>query len=279
MEIVKMYEVDFYLIDLKSKFKKIDHSKYYLAYSGGRDSHFVFWFIKNILKDDKIKIISVNTRLEHPEIVKRMNKNTDRVLIPITTLNEIKQKVGIPCFTKQQDDFISRYQRGSRAKSTLSFINGRENSKFSLNKYAKDLVLNNKLHKVSNKCCYYLKKKPFKDFEKETKLKPIICVRSSEGIMREKYKSCMNKNGTFTPIFDLTDKMLKQIEIKYNIEVPNVYKFLSQTGCMGCPYGRNTAIELSLLHPHQRKNTIEYFKESYAVKNIQLDVKQLTKWL
>jgi 3'-phosphoadenosine 5'-phosphosulfate sulfotransferase (PAPS reductase)/FAD synthetase len=272
-------EVDFYLEDLKSKFKKIDFTKYYLAYSGGRDSHFMFWFIKTILKDDKIKIISVNTRLEHPQISTRMYDNADRVLIPKKTLKEIKEEVGIPCFTKQQDDFISRYQRGSRAISTLSFINGRKNTKFTLSKFARDLLLNGKLHKVSNKCCYYLKKKPFKIFEKETGLKPIVCVRSSEGIMREKYKSCLNKNGMFTPIFDLTDDILKQIELKYNIEVPEIYKYLKRTGCMGCPYGRNAEIELSLLNNVQRKKTIEYFKESYKVKNIQLGIKQLTNWI
>ena len=108
-------EVDLYLMDLESKFKKIDFSKYYLSYSGGRDSHFLCWFIKNILKDNKIKITSVNTRFEHPQISTRMYNNADKVLIPKYTFKQIKELVGIPCFTKQQDDFISRYQRGSRA--------------------------------------------------------------------------------------------------------------------------------------------------------------------
>lgn len=273
-------EVDLYLMDLKSKFKKIDFTKYYLAYSGGRDSHFLFWFIKNILKDDKIKTVSVNTRLEHPQISTRMYNNADEVLISKYKFNEIKEKYGLPCFTKQQDEFIDRYQRGSRAKSTLKFINGGDKgSKFGLSKFARNLLFSGKLHKVSNKCCFYLKKKSFKDYEKKTKLKSIQGIRKSEGIMRNKYNSCLNKNGSFTPIFDLTDDLLEQIEKKYNIEVPEIYKFLNRTGCMGCPYGRNTEIELSLINDVQREKTIEYFKESYKVKNTQLDVKQLTKWI
>ena len=48
---------------------------------------------------------------------------------------------------------------------------------------------------------------------------------------------------------------------------------------MGCPYGRNTEIELSLLNNVQRKKTILYFKESYNVKSIQLDIQQLTNWI
>ena len=51
----KMDNVDFYLEDLKSKFNKIDFNKYYLSYSGGKDSHFLYWFIKEYLKDDKIQ--------------------------------------------------------------------------------------------------------------------------------------------------------------------------------------------------------------------------------
>ena len=31
--------VDLYLLDLKSKFNKINPNDYYLSYSGGRDSH------------------------------------------------------------------------------------------------------------------------------------------------------------------------------------------------------------------------------------------------
>jgi len=51
-------EIEFYLEDLKSKFAKIRPKDYYLSYSGGRDSHFLYWFIKEYLKDDKIEIIS-----------------------------------------------------------------------------------------------------------------------------------------------------------------------------------------------------------------------------
>jgi len=271
-------EVDFYLEDLKSKFKKIDFTKFYLAYSGGRDSHFLFWFIKTILKDETIKIISVNTRLEHPEISTRMYNNADKVLIPKLTPQEIKEKVGIPCFTKQQDDYISRFQRGSRALSTLDFINGHKKTKFKMSNRPRELLLNNKLHKISSKCCEYLKKKPFKEFEKRTGLKSIQGIRSSESIMRNKYKTCFHKNGSFTPIHDLTDDLLKKIEVKFNIEIPKIYKYLKRTGCMGCPYGRNIELELSLLNEVQRKKTIEYFEESYILKNIQLDIKQLTEW-
>ena len=41
-----MDNVDFYLEDLKTKFNKINPKEYYLSYSGGKDSHLLYWFIK-----------------------------------------------------------------------------------------------------------------------------------------------------------------------------------------------------------------------------------------
>ena len=166
-------EVDFYLEDLRSKFDKIKPNTYYLSYSGGKDSHFLYWFIKEYLKRDDIKIVGINTYMEHHEIRDRILKNCDIVLRPSMKPFEIKEKYGSPCFSKMQDDFIDRYQRGSRCKSVMERINGYDESgrswtKYRLNNKAKELLLSGKLHRVSPKCCKYLKKEPARKFEKET---------------------------------------------------------------------------------------------------------------
>lgn len=85
------------------------------------------------------------------------------------------------------------------------------------------------------------------------------------------YRSCFTKDGKFTPLWDLTDSLLDQIYKKFHIEIPNIYNFVSRTGCMGCPYGswkKETKIELDLLPENKRKFVIEYFKESYDVPGI-----------
>ena len=121
-------------------------------------------------------------------------------------------------------------------------------------------------------CCYYLKKKPAYDFEKETELKPILGIRSNESMMRkQQYKSCFTKNGKFTPIYDLSDDLLNKIYKKYNIEIPKVYEKVCRTGCMGCPYGsykHDTEKELTLLNKNQFEFVCKYFKESYEVLGI-----------
>ena len=283
-----MDEVDFYLVDLKSRFDKIKPNTYYLSYSGGKDSHFLYWFIKEYLKRDDIKIVGINTYMEHHEIRDRILKNSDIVLKPKLKPFEIKEKYGSPCFSKIQDDFIDRYQRGSRSKSLMERIQARQfvgrdgkihTSSFSLNKKARELLLSGKLHRVSPKCCKYLKKEPAREFEKQTGLKAILGVRGSESAMRRsQYKTCFTKDKKFTPLHDLSDELLDKIYQKYNIEIPQVYNYICRTGCMGCPYGsykHDTEKELALLSPSQLKFVSEYFKESYEVLGIKLQ-RQMT---
>lgn len=273
-------EVDFYLVDLKSKFDKIKPNTYYLSYSGGKDSHFLYWFIKEYLKRNDIKIVGINTYMEHHEILERIKKNCDVVLVPKMKPFEIKEKYGSPCFSKMQDDFIDRYQRGSRCKSVMERINGIDESgrswtKYRLNSKAKELLLSRKLHKVSPKCCKYLKKETARQFEKETGLKAILGVRSNESVLRaSKYKTCFTKDKKFTPIHDLSDELLDKIYNKYNIEIPQVYNYIKRTGCMGCPYGSykgDTEKELMLINDNQFKFVCKYFKESYEVLGIDIE--------
>ena len=279
---MKYDDVDYYLIDLKSKFDKIKPNTYYLSYSGGKDSHLLYWFIKEYLKRDDIKIVGINTYMEHHDILKRIQENSDIVLMSKLKPFEIKEKYGSPCFSKIQDDIIDKYQKGIRSESLLNRVNGtyiykdadgkEHKSLFHLNKKAKELLLSGKLHKVSPKCCKYLKKDVAKNYEKESGLKPILAVRRQEGLMRKsKYKSCFSKSGTFTPLHDLTDELEEKIYQKYNIEIPNVYKYIKRTGCMGCPYGNyrgDTEKELALLNENQFRFVCKYFEESYKVLGI-----------
>ena len=87
------------------------------------------------------------------------------------------------------------------------------------------------------------------------------------------YTSCFSKNGSFHPLWDLTDELRNEIEAEYNIPVPSIYEYSVQTGCAGCPYGQhgknpfmNTDIDLTSCGKAQREFILEYFKESYEFK-------------
>ena len=275
----KIDEIDFYLKDLKSRFDLIDKSKYYLSYSGGKDSHFLLWFIKKYLHDNQITVVSVNTYMEHQEIFLRMKKYADIILMPKMKPFEIKEKYGSPCFSKAQDFFIEYVQNGSTAPSVLERFYGTSKSWHKVSKKARDYVLSGKAHKISPKCCKYLKKQPFKEYEKRSGKLAILGVRGSESKMRKaQYKTCFTKDKKFTPLHDLTDELLDKIYKKYNIEVPQIYEHVYRTGCMGCPYGsykNECEKELALLSDNQRKFVIKLFKESYDVLGVDYKNKQL----
>lgn len=274
-----MDKVDFYLYDLKTKFNKINPNEYYLSYSGGKDSHLLYWFIKEYAKIDGIKIVGINTYMEHKEIRERIYKYSDIVLLPTKKPFEIKEKYGIPCFSKEQDFYIYYYQKAIRegrepAKTYQDKINGTYRTGYSISKRAREYILSGQAHKITHLCCHYLKKEPARRFEKETGLKPILGVRGNESALRRKqYTSCFTKDKKFTPIWDLSNEMLDAIYKKYNIEIPKVYEYIGRTGCMGCPYGsykHNTEKELALLSKKQKDFVCEYFKESYEVLGIKV---------
>lgn len=281
-----MDEVDFYLEDLKSKFRKLKnvggYDKYYLSYSGGKDSHLLYWFIKEYsypeFKD--IKIVGINTYMEHHEIRDRILKNSDIVLYPTMKPMEIKEKYGIPCFSKEQDFYIYYYQNALRkgkqpSRTIQEKIDGTYKKGFSgISKKAREYVKSGNAHKITHLCCHYLKKEPARKFEKESGLKPILGIRGGESFLRkQQYKSCFTKDKKFTPIHDLSDELLEKIIKRYDIEVPKVYDYVSRTGCMGCPYSsykHETEKELELINDNQKKFVCEYFKESYEVLGIEV---------
>ena len=262
-------QVDPFLKFLADRFRaKIEPDKYYLSYSGGKDSHFLYWFIKEWLNDDEIKIVGVNTSFEIPEIRDRITKNSDVVLHPSMDRGGIKSQFGIPCYSKIQDEYIYRYQIGNRSENTMNAVMGK-NHIFNLNRNARELLLSGKLHRVSNKCCYYNKELPMMRYGKQTGRKPIVGVRQSESKVRKaQYETCLHRNGSFTPLYDFTDNLMEDIYEAYGIEIPNCYIYTKRTGCAGCPYGRNCETELALLPDLQRSKAIQYFKESYDVKGI-----------
>lgn len=191
-----MNRVEFYLEDLKSKFSKINPSEYYLAYSGGRDSHFLLWFIREYLHETRIPAVFSNTGMEIPEIRDRALANCDVVLKPVMKHFEIKERYGIPLNSKMTDDYVWRYrmlkeERGVTDENMPYYIrhcifheiDATERGKrtgqlsyFAVPKKIAQAVIKGTLHRVSPFCCNFMKKEPAKKYESVTGYKPIIGI-------------------------------------------------------------------------------------------------------
>jgi len=279
-----MTNAEFYLEDLKTKFRKINPKNYYLSYSGGRDSHLLYWFIKKYAPEFKdIEIVGLNTGMEFKEILDRIYKYSDKILLPSLPISQVKEKYGIPCFSKEQDFYIYYYQNSLRkgkkpATTVLQKIEGGYKTGFNISKKAREYVLSGNAHNITHLCCYYLKKKPFHDYEKQSGKKAILGVKGSESELRKRqYTSCFSQNGKFTPLWDLTDKLENEIYEQYNIELPLIYNEIERTGCIACPYGSykgDTKKELKIIKEQNLKQyefVKELFKESYKILGVEND--------
>lgn len=224
------------------------------------------------MKTDKIKIVSVNTRIEHVEIRQRMYKYADVVLLPDMFPKQVIEEYGMPCFTKQQDEHIQRYQNGLRSECLMKKITGETKSKYNLNKKASELCLSGKLHRVSNRCCDVSKKEVMAKWGKKHNKKEILGVRGEESANRKvAYHTCLSKKGKFSPLYDFTDEAVDAIYNVYNIPIPKLYNYTKRSGCIGCPYindVKRIELDLRLATEQQRKYIIELFKESYDVKGV-----------
>lgn len=218
--------------------------------------------------------------MEHKEIRERMYKYADKILLPQLKPQDIKAKYGTPCFSKEQDFYIYYYQnalrRGKRpSKTILDKINGTYKTGYSISKKAKEYLLSGEAHNITHLCCKYLKKDPFKAYEKETNRKAILGIKGQESVLRKRqYTSCFTKDKKFTPLFDLTEDLEEQIYKKYNIEVPKIYNYIKRTGCIGCPYGSykgDTEKELELLEDNQYDFICDLFKESYKILGVNIN--------
>ena len=289
-----MDEIEFYLEGLKSKFLKINPDEYYLAYSGGRDSHFLLWFIREYLHETRIPAVYSNTGMDIPEIRERARANADVVLKPSMHPLEVKEKYGIPLNSKLQDEFVYTYQqlkmKGVAEKDMPRYIrinvlredvaigkNGKALKYMYVNLKTVKALRAGTLHRVSKKCCDFSKKIPARNYEVESGRKAILGIMGEESQLRKSMniKGCFTASKKFYPIRDLTDELQKKIEERYDIPIPAIYSIVRQTGCAGCPYGlfnkkRFNAV-MNLLPHAQREFCMEYFRESYEFRGYEFE--------
>ena len=133
--------------------------------------------------------------------------------------------------------------------------------------------------KVSHRCCYYMKKKPFYDYEKQTGRKPIIGVMADEGEVRNQayLKYGCNAFGAerpkSTPLGPWKEHDIFEYITVYELPYCCVYGSIiletregisyfhctgvDRTGCMFCMFGVHLEVEpnrfqrMAVTHPKQ----------------------------
>ena len=233
--------------------QKIDHSLYtienaltysdnnaYVSFSGGKDST-ILLHLARLVKPD-IRAVFFNTTNEFPEIYRFIKDIGCEKIQPEMNLKSVIEKCGFPLVSKEQAQYI-REARTTKSEKLLNLrLKGRKGNQGKISNKWQHLI--NAPFDVSEKCCYYLKKRPAYLFEKQNRLLPIIGTSVNESRLRkQKYlKTGCNafetKRPASYPISIWTNDDKWEFIRREKIAYCEIYdKGETQTGCMICGFG------------------------------------------
>lgn len=255
---------EFILFDRIEKIKQINaeydlENNSYVSFSGGKDSTILHYLIDLALPNNNIPRVFINTGIEYNaivEFVKDMQKTDPRIIIINSNVNikQMLEKYGYPFKSKEHSLKVSEYKKGSRAKSVIYYKEMQGKSRYScpkklLYQYNDDFKI-----KLSDKCCYKLKKEPSQKWERENnKFITITGMRKEEGGQRENMTCIVTKKDKvvkFHPLSVVNEKFEDWFIKRQNIKLCKLYYppyNFKRTGCKGCPYALDLKMQLEIL--------------------------------
>ena len=256
---------EFLLQDRITKIQSIDEkydlkNKAYISFSGGKDSTVLHYLIDVALPGNKIPRVFLNTGIEYKYIVdfvRQISAKDERIKIisPKQNVREVLEKYGYPFKSKEHSQKVALYQHSGMVKTVSDYL-GNGNKKTFLcpdrlkYQFSEDFFL-----KISDKCCFKMKKEVAEDFAKENN-RPIAItgVRQGEGGLRQSMQSCTTFTGDklhkFHPLFPLEDDWIDWFIQENKIELCRLYYppfNFKRTGCKGCPFNIELEKQLYLM--------------------------------
>ena len=249
----------------------------YVSFSGGKDST-VLKHIVDSMYDD-VPSVFVNTGLEYPEIQRFVKDIKNRkfecfnpdveIVRPKMRFDEVIKNYGYPVISKEVahkiHDATSARRNGNFDSCAERQLNGTyisRNGKSNMINVEKYKFLLDSPIGVSHKCCDVMKKKPAKQYGKETGRKPILGTMAEESILR--YQSWL-KNGcnafdskrpTSQPMLFWTEQDILHYLQKYNVPYCPVYGDIRVKPIEGAEEGQINLIDyLGCYEPEDRLKT------------------------
>lgn len=255
----------FLLNDRIDKIKQINEQydlghNSYLSFSGGKDSMVLHYLVDMALPGNQIPRLYLNTGLEYIdmlEYVKHIQQNDDRIIIHNSNVNikKMLETVGYPFKSKEHSKKHEMFKKGYNSEWVKNYIDFERKSRFKCPKILQYQFTDDFPLKLSDKCCYELKKKPAHKWAKENNKSIVILgLRMAEGGQRKNAKNCLvfskDKLKGFKPLNPISDDWMNWFIEKYNIELCRLYLppfNFEGTGCKGCPFALNLQNELDKL--------------------------------
>lgn len=263
----------------------------YLSFSGGKDSTVLKHLIDSVYDD--IPAVFINTGLEYPEIQKFVRDikhgeydcfNPNVVILrPEMRFDEVIKKYGYPIISKSVSRAIHYARTSMKSGNSDSFYMRQLNGEALDNQGRKSLYNKKKWRflldapfDMHNACCDVMKKKPFHEYQRQTKRKPYIGTLATESMNRRNQwmahgcNSFDSRTMRSAPLSFWTEQDILAYIIQYNVPYSPIYgdiiidkngKYntteLERTGCIFCGYGchleksPNRFQKLKETHPRQ----------------------------
>lgn len=226
----------------------------YVSFSGGKDSTVLLELVRSIYPE--VVGVFVDTGLEYPEIKEFVKTYNNVITIkPKMSFKQVLDKYGFPVISKEQSQYIDQWRKAKSPKTKDTRWNGNKWGMGKISEKWKPLALSN--IPISEQCCDIMKKKPFKLYEKETELHPLIGTMAVESLHRNKNWVKYGCNAfeldrpTSRPLSFWTEQDVLNYLIINNLDIAKVYGEIvqiphskklylskaSRTGCMFCMFG------------------------------------------
>jgi len=229
-------------VGVVSTFLEKINGKAYISFSGGKDSTVMLDIIRRFVHKN-IPAVFCNTANEFPEITQFVRQTENVITVrPKIHIRQIIEKYGFPLISKEQSRYINQAKHTKSEKLLNIRLFGGEKGIGKIPEKWKFLI--KAPFNVSEKCCDYLKKKPFDKFHKQTGLYPIIGTMAEESRLRmQKWlkHGCNSFESSLTASYPLsiwTENDVWAYIRKLNIPYSSIYdNGVHRTGCMFCGFG------------------------------------------
>jgi 3'-phosphoadenosine 5'-phosphosulfate sulfotransferase (PAPS reductase)/FAD synthetase len=294
------------------------HRRVAVSVSGGSDSDTILDLIETVKPDDcEIAYVFFDTGLEYAASKHQLEYLEMRYDIKIERRRAKKtvavacREYGVPFISKDVSSYLSRLQthkfdwrdsaeiatpeKYGACKSALDWYFDRRSASatgkamFSIGRYnmLRDFVsANPPTFAVSDKCCYYAKKRVAYEFNREYKPDLIVTgMRRAEGGRRAgSIKTCFSqgKNSepdNYRPIWYWTDADKAAYKDWRGLRYSDCYEVwgMKRTGCVGCPCNSAAERELEIVEqyePQLVKAARNIFGASYEYRTAYTEFKQ-----
>lgn len=221
--------------------------KVYISFSGGKDSTVQLDLVRRDYPD--IPAVFFDTGLEFPEI-RDFVKTIENVIWrrPKMTFKEVIETYGFPVVSKEQAQYIRQYQRtkSESVRQLREFGIRKDGSIRTMGRISKKWMklAKQKRIMVSEKCCDALKKRPARDFEKETGWKPFYGTMAAESHLRQTNYERLGCNAyegkrpRSAPMMFWGDADVWEYIRMRDLPYSPIYDMgYVRTGCMFCAFG------------------------------------------